>query len=201
MPFILASGSPRRQELLQQVIPEFKIHVSDITEQRNLALPSLGEQIADLAYQKAAAVASHYAGQSDVWILGSDTMVCRDQDALGKPKDPEDAVQMLTSLSNRSHEVMTGLALIRCTETPEVHLAHGVSQVHMRPISAQEIKDYVASGDPMDKAGSYAIQGEAGAFITHIEGEYENIVGLPLQTLRELLQQAHYPDTVIPARV
>ena len=192
MPFILASGSPRRHELLKQVVPHFAIEVSDIEEQLNPTLQSLGEQVEDLAYQKALVIAERYPGQEPMWILGADTMVCLGEEALGKPQDTNDAQRMLRELSEATHEVITGMALIQCSHPPQVYLSHAVSEVTMRKISDSEISDYVASGEPMDKAGAYGIQGKAGAFVTQITGEYENIVGLPLQALAQLLKTARY---------
>jgi len=192
MPFILASGSPRRHELLKQVIPAFTIEVSDIEEHLNPCLETLGAQVEDMARQKAVAIAERYRGQEDVWVLGADTMVCLGDRALGKPKDPADAQRMLGDLSQATHEVITGMALIQCSDPLKVHLAYAVSEVTMRKVSENEIADYVASGEPMDKAGAYGIQGKAGDFITQITGEYENIVGLPLQALTKMLKQSDY---------
>lgn len=192
MPFILASGSPRRHALLKQVVPHFSIEVSDIEEHLNTALETLGARVEDMARQKAVVIAERYRGQDDVWVLGADTMVCLGDEALGKPKDPAEAQRMLHRLSQSTHEVITGMALIQCRDPLKIHLSYAVSEVTMRAVSAQEIADYVTSGEPMDKAGAYGIQGKARDFITEITGEYENIVGLPLQALSQLLQDAQY---------
>lgn len=192
MPFILASGSPRRHELLKQVIPHFTIEVSDIEEQLNPALKSLGEQVEDLARQKAVVIAERYSGQDNMWVLGADTMVFLKDEALGKPKNAADAQRMLHELSQATHEVVTGMALVQCSHPLKVYLGHGVSEVTMREISESEISAYVASGEPMDKAGAYGIQGKAGDFVTQITGEYENVVGLPIKALAQLLQRAEY---------
>jgi septum formation protein len=193
MPFILASGSPRRHELLKQVVPQFTIEVSDIEEHLNTELKTLAAQVEDMARQKAAVIAERYRGQEDVWVLGADTMVCLGDEALGKPQDADDAHRMLSNLSQATHEVITGMALIQCGDPLKTHLAYAISEVTMRTISDAEIVDYVVSGEPMDKAGAYGIQGKAGEFITQITGEYENIVGLPLKALQGLLKSARYP--------
>lgn len=192
MSFILASGSPRRHELLKQIVPQFTIEVSDIEEHLNTELETLGAQVEDMARQKAVVIAERYRGQDNVWVLGADTMVCLGKEALGKPKDAADAQRMLRSLSHATHEVITGMALIQCSDPLNVHLAYAVSEVTMRSVSDDEISEYIASGEPMDKAGAYGIQGKAGAFITEITGEYENIVGLPLEALKALLHKAEW---------
>lgn len=194
MPFILASGSPRRHELLKHLIPTFSIEVSDIEEHLNPELKHLSSQVEDLARQKAIVIAQRYLGQPDTWVLGADTMVCLGESALGKPRDPQDAVAMLQSLSGATHQVITGLALIQCTDPLRVYMHHGSSDVTMRPLSTNEIQAYVDSGEPMDKAGAYGIQGQAGQFITEITGEYENIVGLPLAALKQLFDTAQMPQ-------
>ncbi len=196
MPFILASGSPRRHELLKHLVPDFSIEVSDIEEHLNPELKTLAAQVEDLARQKAIVIAQRYLGQKDTWVLGADTMVCLGDIALGKPRDPQDAVAMLQSLSGATHQVITGLALIQCSEPLRVYTHHGSSDVTMRPLSAHEIQTYVDSGEPMDKAGAYGIQGQAGAFITEITGEYENIVGLPLHALQALFDNAQMPPQI-----
>lgn len=192
MPFILASGSPRRHELLKTLVSDFTIEVSDIEEHLNPELKTLETQVEDLARQKAEVIARGYTGQKDTWVLGADTMVCLGSQALGKPRDAQEAISMLESLSNTSHQVITGLALIRCHDPLQIHLHHSTSQVTMRALTPEEIQAYVDSGEPMDKAGAYGIQGQAGQFITDITGEYENIVGLPLKALQTLFVRAQF---------
>lgn len=191
--FILASGSPRRHELLQELIADFQVKASEIDEVLNDSLPGMGEQVADLALQKALAVASSLTEAA--WVLGADTVVYSQSEVLGKPRDAADAERMLAQLSNGWHEVITGLGLVYVQPgvAPTQWLDFACSKVQMREISPQERQSYIASGEPMDKAGAYAIQGGAGAFVTQIEGAYDNIVGLPLSTLAELLKQAGYP--------
>lgn len=192
MRFVLASASPRRQELLKALIPEFQVQPSQIEEILNPDLPSLGEQVTDLALQKALAVARLHG--PDVWVLGSDTMVCLGQQALGKPDDTAHAEQMLAALSGQQHQVITGVALVKTTQgQPQSWQAFQVSNVQMRITTPAERQAYVATGEPLDKAGAYAIQGGAKSFISDISGPYDNIVGLPLDTVRELLLAADYP--------
>ena len=197
MHLILASGSPRRHELLLQLAPAFEIQVSDIDEHLNASLPSLGEQVADLARQKALAVAEQQPLSTPVCVLGADTIVCIDHQILGKPRDAEDAARMLNQLSGRWHEVITGVAVVQpladcsAAEWP-CWLDFEISRVLMHPIKASDCAEYIASGEPMDKAGAYAIQGGAGRFVAEFTGTYENIVGLPLELTRRLLQQAGY---------
>lgn len=193
MPFILASGSPRRHDLIQELIQNFTIEVSDIEEHLNPQLGSPEAQVDDLARQKAAAIAERHQGENDTWVLGADTMVYLGDEPLGKPQDKADAERMLRGLSQSTHKVITGMALIHCSDPVQIYLAHGVSEVTMRKISDEEIQAYIASGEPMDKAGAYGIQGKAGDFITEITGEYENIVGLPLKALKALLTTVNCP--------
>lgn len=197
MLLILASGSPRRHELLQQIAPEFKIQVSDIEERLNTHLPSLGEQVADLAHQKALAIAQQQSLSTSVCVLGADTIVCIDDQILGKPCDAADAARMLNQLSGRWHEVITGVAVVQpLADCPAADwpcwLDFEISRVLMHPIKTSDCAEYIASGEPMDKAGAYAIQGGAGRFVAEFTGTYENIVGLPLALTRRLLQQAGY---------
>lgn len=194
MRLILASGSPRRKELLAGLVPEFEVMVSDIPENFNDQLTGVGEQVAELAGRKAAAVALGLSGEC--LVLAADTIVYHQNVKLGKPSDVQDAEAMLRGLSGDWHEVITGIALIK---TPADHSqgqtggtlqqGYAVSRVKMREISPAEIQAYIASGEPMDKAGAYAIQGGAGKFVEQIEGSYENIVGLPLELTRDLLSE------------
>ncbi len=181
---ILASQSPRRAEILKQAGFEFVIRPSAVDE-----TPLTGESpqacVERLARAKALAVE---AGAEDI-VLGADTVVVIDGCILGKPADTADAARMLQLLSDRQHEVITGVCLRR-----QNGLACGstVTRVWFAVLSAEEIAAYVASGEPMDKAGAYAIQGLASRYITRIEGSYANVVGLPIdwvyQHLREHVQ-------------
>ena len=150
------------------------------------------EQVVRSARAKALAVGRFLAerGRAGAIVIGADTVVCCGARVLGKPADKGAAAAMLRALSGRTHQVYTGLAVI----DPQGHLAADwvVTQVRMRPLSEADIRAYVASGEPMDKAGAYGIQGRAGRFIEHIEGCYYNVVGLPLARLSGLLEAAGY---------
>ncbi len=193
MRLILASGSPRRKELLATLRPDFEIIVSDIEETFNHQLPGVGEQVAELAARKGSAVASSL--NDECIVLAADTIVYHNGQMLGKPADEQDAFNMLSGLSNNWHEVITGVALIKTAanqdqSTGSLQQGYCISRVKMREILPEEIQSYIASGEPMDKAGAYAIQGGAGPFVEQIEGPYENIVGLPLELVREMLTDA-----------
>lgn len=180
---ILASSSPRRRELLQAAGIPCRVEVADISEAQ---LPQ-EEPVAyarRLAREKAAEVAKRFA---DHPILAADTIVVIDRDTLGKPKDNADAARMLRALSGRSHEVITAICLR--TADGESHVHHEVTSVHMSELSEKEICDYVAHGEPMDKAGAYAIQGIASRWVTKIEGDYANVVGLPVAQVYAMLRR------------
>lgn len=189
MRLILASGSPRRRELLKRLRDAFEVMSPDIEENFNSELEEIGAQVSDLAMRKALAIAD---GLGDpAWVIGADTIVYCRGEKLGKPRDAVDAARMLRALADGWHEVITGVAVVRAAgEKPENYQGHAVSRVCMRALEPAEIAAYIAGGEPMDKAGAYAIQGEAAGFITEIQGSYENIVGLPLELTAELLQQA-----------
>jgi len=192
MQLILASASPRRRELLARLVPDFEVLASDIPEIFDLSLPDMGSQVADLARQKALAIALQQA--PGALVLGADTVVCLDQEMLGKPQHADDAEHMLARLSGRWHEVITGVALIpSAAPTQLVWLDWAVSRVQMRELTQAERKAYVATGEPLDKAGAYAIQGGAAGFVEQVIGSYENIVGLPLELTQILLEKAQFP--------
>jgi len=192
MRLILASGSPRRRDLLQSLGETFEVISSDIDEVFNPVLHTIGERVSDLACQKALAVAE---GLGDSLVLGADTIVYLAGETLGKPQDAADAERMLSALGGGWHEVVTGVAIVRQQAGTRKHfLGHAVSRVRMRALNREEIRAYIASGEPMDKAGAYAIQGGAGGFVAEIDGSYENIVGLPLELTRELLARARAAD-------
>ncbi len=175
-PIVLASGSPRRQQLLRQIGAEFVVIVPDI-EETHQAGESPGDFVRRLALEKARSVDP---GRSDGVVLGSDTVVVLDGAILGKPTDPEDARRMLGQLSGNTHVVFTGYALIDITSGAEV-VGHEETSVTFRSLAPEEIDRYVATGRPLDKAGSYGIQDDFGAvFIERIEGDYYTVVGLPL---------------------
>jgi septum formation protein len=182
---ILASSSPRRAELLTAAGIPFEVVTVDVDESMQKLEPP-GEHVRRLARQKAeAALAVH----PDRLVLGADTIVLVSGDMMGKPADRDDAVRMLRSLSGREHEVMTGVALVS-TRKAVVEVAR--TRVWMNPLSAREIADYVASGEPLDKAGAYGIQGLGAKFIDRIQGSYSNVVGLPVALVYRLLKG--YPE-------
>ena len=178
---ILASPSPRRADLLEQVGIDFRAAPADIDE-----FIHDDERAADfverIAIAKAQAVRRQFPGQA---VLGSDTAVVIDQTILGKPRDRDDAVGMLLTLSGRTHEVLTGVAVV----SDRTRYALNVSRVSFRSVSEAEAAAYWATGEPADKAGGYAVQGLAAAFIERIEGSYSGIMGLPLFETLQLLEQ------------
>jgi septum formation protein len=173
--FILASSSPRRRELLAHLGLPFIVLPSDVDETLS-PLPAISAAVADLAERKARAVASDLAAGI---VIGADTVVVLDQAVLGKPRDPSDAERMLRALRGRNHDVITGVAVVDAATGRGEHSAV-VTTLHMRDASDPEISAYVATGEPLDKAGSYAVQGKGGALVATVEGCYTNVVGLPL---------------------
>lgn len=222
MKIILASGSPRRKELLEQAGYRFIIEVSDADENIQAEFP--GTLVEELSHRKAGAVAAHYlrpaqncqpagapaggtaqtvasenvpsaagetASDDAVTLIGADTVVVLDGKVLGKPDGEEGAVRMLRALSGRSHQVYTGvsLLLIRDGVLTAEEKFHVCTDVTMREMTEEEIRRYVATGEPMDKAGAYGIQGKAAVFISGISGDYYNVVGLPICELTTRLRQ------------
>jgi len=183
MNIILASGSPRRLELLKMIgIGDFKV-IADTTDE--IITPELTpeEQVTKLALKKAQNVSA--ACRDDDLIIAADTLVYLDGEPLGKPESPFDAERMLQKLSGQKHSVYTGITLLRGNEnTSKVEK----TDVYFREISTDEIKSYVKTGEPMDKAGSYAAQGGAAIFIERIDGDFFNVMGLPLCCLSIMLK-------------
>lgn len=180
---ILASSSPRRQELLREAGIVFEVDPAHIDEEQHAGELPL-DYASRLAREKAQTVAARHPEQS---VLGADTIVVVDQEVLGKPRDPADAARMLRLLSGRSHSVTTAVCLISLGGDTETRSS--TTQVYFRPLSELEIQQYVAGGEPMDKAGAYAIQGGASRWTDRIEGEYSNVVGLPLSLVTEMLRK------------
>ena len=180
MNLILASASPRRQELLKLFGLPFAVRVADIDETMDLSRPPF-EEVARVSRLKALAVER---GDDDV-VIAADTIVVCQGKVLGKPKDEAEACAMLKLLSGRDHQVMTGCTVLRgekCESFTEV------TDLHFRPLSEKEIRRYVASGEPMDKAGAYGIQGGAALFCTSMSGDYYNVMGLPVCRLGQMLR-------------
>jgi septum formation protein len=183
---VLASASPRRQELLRNAGIVFTVQAADISE-----TPLAGEAPRDcaerLAREKALAV---FQKQSKNYVLGADTIVVVDDAILGKPRDAVDAARMLRLLSGRTHAVITGVCLVGpVASKTEALTASESTLVTFCELSHDEIRDYVAMGEPMDKAGAYAIQGIASRWIPRIEGDYSNVVGLPVALVYGMLRE------------
>ena len=174
---ILASGSPRRKELLEQIGVTFEIHKTEGEECITSSVPT--EVVKELSMQKAKEVAGVCDG--DV-IIGADTVVAAEGQILGKPKDAEDAMRMLRLLQGKSHEVITGVTVLLMEQQKTIQFAE-VTKVHVFPMTEAQMEAYVRSGDPMDKAGAYGIQGRFAAYVSGIEGDYNNVVGLPVGRL------------------
>ncbi len=188
---ILASASPRRQELLRCAGIPFTVHPADIDE-APLAGEAPRECAERLAQEKALAVFQRNPQQC---VLGADTMVVVDEVILGKPRDADDAARMLRLLSGRTHAVITGVCVVGPATSPQLPVAREsktaseTTLVTMCEISEEEIRCYIATGEPMDKAGAYAIQGMASRWIPRIDGDYSNVVGLPVALVYRLLRE------------
>jgi len=197
MTLVLASASPRRRELLTQAGFAFEVRPAHIPED-----PLPGEDpiayVVRLARQKAEKVYRDF-GQPEsgdtapdaITVLGADTTVTLDGQILGKPEDPADAARMLRMLSGRTHRVITGVAIVNAQRT---EVAAEVTAVQFLTLSDEEIAAYIATGEPMDKAGAYAIQGRAAKWIPRIVGDYFNVVGLPLALVSQLLSESQTPQ-------
>jgi septum formation protein len=183
--FVLASASPRRRELLAQLAVPFTVVPANIDEN---VVPGEGPwaYTRRVAYAKAQHVARQFP---TAVVLGADSVVILEQQILGKPRDRDDARQMLSRLSGRVHTVMTAVAVLHCARH-FVCLDAVCTLVRFRPLSSSTIEHYIATGEPMDKAGAYAIQGAAAAFVESWEGCYTNVVGLPLRRTAAFLQAA-----------
>ena len=193
---ILASSSPRRRELMAQAGFAFEVLVSEADETIETETP--GEMVEVLSERKAAAVAEEIKRQGfaeeSVLLVGADTMVAIDGKKLGKPKDEKGAEKMLEELSGRTHQVYTGVTLIRLRKAEngsilqESRTSSEGTDVSFYPLTKEEIRSYIATGEPMDKAGAYGIQGKAAVFVKEIKGDYNNVVGLPIARLYQELK-------------
>lgn len=184
MQLVLASASPRRCALLQQIGVTFSVERSQVTEQVNPILPP-EELVKQLALQKATDVASRH---NEGLVLGADTIVVNQNRVLGKPKDEAAAVRMLRGLSGHWHQVITAVAVVDASGRKEPWVAIEKTEVRFRTLSEAEIAAYVATGESMDKAGAYGIQGYGALLVEQIRGCYSNVVGLPLQKVAEGLR-------------
>ena len=188
MKIILASKSPRRREILSGLGLRFDIVGADCDESSDILDPPA--LVSELALRKGRAVRALLLSQGklsgDTLIIASDTVVSLDGEILGKPKDTAEAVSMLTRLSGRSHRVTSGIALLACDKEAAAFESTDVTFSHVSPF---EIERYVASGEPMDKAGAYAVQGGAAIWIEGLRGDYYNVVGLPVHRLDVLSRE------------
>ena len=183
MGIILASASPRRSELLQRLGLDFVVRTEDHDETFNLSATPFDE-VQRISQLKALSVAP-YCNADDI-IIAADTIVVCDGLIMGKPRSEADAFSMLRRLSGRNHEVISGLCVMR---GGQIETTAVTTTLRMRHLSDEEIRAYIATGEPMDKAGAYAIQGLASMFIVGIDGDYYNVVGLPVCTLSTILRK------------
>ncbi len=181
---ILASGSPRRHELINLITSDIQIIVKEIVEVIDQKA-SPQKNVQDLARQKAMAVAEDYKQEI---VIGADTVVCLEGHIMGKPKSEAEAKEMLRKLSGKTHEVCTGVAIIQKNKGVDQTFVE-TTYVTMKNLSDEEIEAYVTTREPMDKAGSYGIQGKGALYISHINGDYYNVMGLPVHKLYEALNK------------
>lgn len=190
---ILGSASPRRRELLEQIGVEFEVKVSSKEEVYHSLEPA--SIVKELALMKAENVAEELEAEDtqekDLIVIGADTVVVLDGKILGKPKDEADADQMLKALQGRAHEVYTGAAFLTYGRNGEKEVCNYAvgTRVYVNPMTETEIRAYIATGEPADKAGAYGIQGRFAAYIEKIEGDYYNVVGLPVSRVYETLKE------------
>lgn len=191
---ILGSASPRRRELLSQIGVSFEVRTSGREEIYHSAVPE--EIVRELAFMKAENVAGDLADEQneapkDTIVIGADTIVVLDGKILGKPVDEKDAADMIGALQGRSHEVYTGVAILDYDAQGEKNVSvHAVgTKVYVNPMDEAEISAYIDTGEPMDKAGAYGIQGRFAAYIDRIEGDYYNVVGLPVSYVYQALKR------------
>nr|WP_294493857.1 Maf family protein [uncultured Mediterraneibacter sp.] len=195
---ILGSGSPRRKELLEQIGVNFEVRVSEKEEQYKSVVPE--EIVKELSLMKAENVAEEMVSDKEnggqlrnMAVIGADTIVALDDEILGKPRDEEDAAHMLTRLQGREHYVYTGVAVLDFDAHGKKNvISYSVgTKVYVNEMTEEEIRAYIATGEPADKAGAYGIQGGFAAYIGRIDGDYYNVVGLPVsrvyRTLREIV--------------
>ena len=179
MRIILASGSPRRRELLDQIGTKYEVRPSEADETITSTIPS--EVVKELALRKGKEVAAHY--EEEVVILSADTVVANEGKILGKPKDDEEAAEMINSIQGKSHEVYTGVAIIIKREEEKIINFAVETKVKVAPMTEEDIKGYLRTGEYKDKAGAYAIQGKFAPYIEGIEGDYYNVVGFPISRI------------------
>lgn len=192
MKVVLASGSPRRKEILSQAGVEFEICASDKEEVITSTIPY--EVVCELSKQKAEDVASKYltgdSTEDGIIVIGADTVVSCDNEILGKPKDRADAVRMMNMMSGKKHQVYTGVTLAYAGKS---HTFYAITDVCVRKLTDSEIDAYVDTDEPYDKAGAYAIQGMFAKYVTGIEGEYHNVMGFPIAKIYDECKKMEIP--------
>lgn len=192
---ILASASPRRKELLGLLFPHFDIMVEDADEGSiDKSLP-VHIYVQELAMLKAAATVARLGRLKNSLVIGADTVVYCDGEILGKPSDAEDAFNMLNSLSGRCHQVYTGVCVID-PYTAKIVCKYEKTDVYFKDLSPDLVMGYISTGEPMDKAGAYGIQGKGTVLVKKIDGDYHNVVGLPVSMLSDLLKDEFDTDTL-----
>ena len=182
---VLASRSPRRMELLKEIHPQFVVAPSSIDEVIDIGFRP-EENARNIARAKAESIAPNFP---DCWVIGADTLVSMDDEIFQKPEDEKDAERILKRLSGREHIVVTGICVVGPQKTLDKSIT---SKVKIKPLTDKEIKDYIATGEPMDKAGAYAIQGKGSFMVRSFSGSKTNIIGLPLDELQTLLKKTFY---------
>ncbi len=189
MRYVLASGSPRRRELLSKLIPSFEVIPSKGEENPKGEMPS--DIVKELSFQKASEIFHKLLMDSNdrLVVIGSDTVVSYNHRVLGKPADNYEAAEMIRCLQGNSHSVFTGVTVFYTKDGQEKSFSFSeCTKVFVSVMSDEEIGDYVASGEPMDKAGAYGIQGQFAKFVTGIDGDYYNVMGLPVARLYQELK-------------
>lgn len=198
---VLASGSPRRRELLEKIGLKFEIVTSDADETPTKSIPAdvveeLSAKKAEDVYGKLSAD-ERFTGEDESLIIAADTLVFLGNERMGKPKDAEDARVMLSKLSGKTHQVFTGVTLVYVNHGNVKKVSfHEKTDVTVYPLSESEISEYIATKEPMDKAGAYAIQGYFVKYIQLIHGEYSNVVGLPIARLYHEIEKIGYTKKV-----
>lgn len=184
MNIILASGSPRRKEILANTNVKFEVLTSDIDE-KIFDFEEPAQLVLRLAFEKCMDIAIN---NPEKLVIGADTIVVLDNEILGKPKNEEEAFDMLSKLSNRAHQVITGISIVNLAMDKKI-VDYVISDVKFKNLSDKDIKDYISTGECLDKAGAYGRQGYGALLVQEIKGDYFNIVGLPISRLSDILKE------------
>lgn len=183
MNIILASGSPRRREILANTNAKFDVLTSDVDE-KIFKFEEPTQLVLRLAFEKCMDIAIN---NPESLVIGADTIVVLDNEILGKPKNEDEAFDMLSKLSNREHQVITGMSVVNIENNKKI-VDYTISNVKFKNLTDQDIRDYISTGECLDKAGSYGIQGYGALLVKEIQGDYFNIVGLPISKLSDILK-------------